>query len=84
MIAAQLRVNRGDLVRGEPRASPESHVLLRMRHSRKAGGRLIAARQVVLLHGDDGRQRIADDHHPQTIVEGSPKHGVFWRGHTPD
>ena len=88
LTAAQLRIDRGDLIRAQPRASAKRHVFLRMGHSRETRGRFVAARQVVLLHGDHRRQRIPHNHHAQTILQGGPDNRVagllLGRGHTRD
>ncbi len=42
----------------------------------KSGGRFIAARQVVLLHRDHRGQRIAHNHHAQTVIQGGPEHVI--------
>ena len=65
--AAELRVDGRDLIGRDAGAPSERHVLLRVRHSGKAGRRFVGADQVVLLHGHDGRQRIADDDNAQAV-----------------
>jgi hypothetical protein len=64
-----LGINGGDLVRAEVRATAERHVLLRVRHAWKTGGRLVAAGYVILLDGDDWRQRVANDYDLETVVK---------------
>ncbi len=67
--AAELSVDRGDLIGGDAGASAEGHVLLCMRHAGEACGRLVAAREIVDFDGGHWRERIANDYHFEAVVE---------------
>ena len=80
LVAAQLRINGGDLVGAQARAAAERHVLLGVGHAGKTGGRFVAAGDVILLYGDDRRQRVAHDHHAQAVIERGPDYIVVFFG----
>jgi hypothetical protein len=44
-------------------------MLLRVGHAWKTGGRLVASGYVILLNGDDGCQRVANDYDPEAVIE---------------
>jgi len=67
IVAAKQGVDRGGLIGGHAGASPEGHVLLRVRHAGKAGGGFIATDLEVSFYRDDRRQSVADDDHLSAI-----------------
>ena len=62
-VTAQLRENRGDLIRGHVRAPAKGHVFLGMGHTRKFRRGFVATHQEIFFNGYHGRQGIAYDHH---------------------
>ncbi len=67
--AAKLREDRGGLIGRYARAPSERHVLLRVRHPREAGRRLVRADEIVALDRHDRGQPIANDHDSETVIE---------------
>ncbi len=67
VIAAELRVNGGGLIGVHAGAAAKCHVLLCVRHPRKARRRLLAAHQEIQFDRDHRRQSVADDHHAQAV-----------------
>jgi hypothetical protein len=50
VVTAELREYRSYLVCGKVGASAKCHVLLRVRHARETGRRLVAADEIILLN----------------------------------
>ena len=70
--AAELRVDRRNLIGAEARASAERHMLLGMRHPRESGGRVLAASEIVLFERGDWSQRVAHDDDAESVAERGP------------
>ena len=75
--AAELRIDGGDLIGAQPRASAKRHMLLRVSHSGETGRRIMAAREVVLLDGRNRGERIAHNHHAQPVIECRADHRLM-------
>ena len=69
VFAAQQRIDGRRLVGGHAGAAAEHHVLLRVRHARKAVWRLVAAHDEIGFNGGNRGERVADDDHLGAVVE---------------
>ena len=68
-VPAELCEDRRGLIGVDAVAAAESHMLLRVGHPGEAGRRFVGTDEVIVVDGNDRRQRIANDDDAQAIVE---------------
>ena len=74
--AAELRVDSGDLIGAQTRASAKGHVLLRVGHSGKARRRILPPCEIILLDSRNRRQRIAHNYNAESVIERCAEYGL--------